>query len=182
MTDERKKEDSGGWAEAEKALAASPTKVPKLRYTHDAMVDRLIAEPSMSQGQLAREFGYTATWVSIVINSDAFRERLAMRRGELVDPLLETTLNDRFMAMAVRATEVIQEKLMAPSLVVDPTLALAAAALGAKALGVGGFSSKVSQPPAPPADDRLNRLADRLTALMGGTGSREVVDIEARAA
>ncbi len=31
----------------------------KLRYTHEAVIDMILAEPGVSQGKLAATFGYT---------------------------------------------------------------------------------------------------------------------------
>src|SRR2546421_725388 len=53
-----------------------------LRYTHEAMVDMLIAEPWISQNELAARFGFSPSWISTVICSDAFQAKLAERRGE----------------------------------------------------------------------------------------------------
>ena len=37
--------------------------IKKLSYTHDAMIDHLVANPAISQGQLAGLFGFTQGWV-----------------------------------------------------------------------------------------------------------------------
>ena len=133
----------------------------KVRYTHEAMIDLIVANPWVSQNQIAAHFGYTPAWISNVFASDAFQERLAARREEIVDPALKATLEERFRALVLRSLEVLQEKLNKP--VVSDTVALKAAELGAKALGLGG-----NAPPAAPvvdSDDRLARLAARLVQL-----------------
>jgi hypothetical protein len=40
--------------------------IQKVRYTHDAMIDLIIADPSIHQNHLAKIFGYTASFVSII--------------------------------------------------------------------------------------------------------------------
>ena len=113
--------------------------IQTVRYTHDALIDMIVARPDISQGALADMFGYTQSWVSTIMASDAFKERLAARREELIDPILLTTAKDRLEALTIRSLEVLQEKLAAPVALVSDDLALRAAALGAK----GVFAQKV---------------------------------------
>lgn len=133
-------------------------KLAKLRYTHEAMVDLIIKHPELSQNHLAAAFGYTPSWISNVLASDAFQERLAARRNEIVDPLLRATLEERTRALYLQSLSVLQAKLDMPE--VDPKVAIACAELGARSLGLGQ-----PQPNATPAGDRLTRLAARLIEL-----------------
>ena len=87
----------------------------KLRYTHDAMIDEIIVNPSVSQGEIAQRFGFTETWVSIVINSDAFQEKLAERKAQLVDPKISASVEDRLAGIAARSLDRIAEKLDSPT-------------------------------------------------------------------
>lgn len=108
--------------------------IREVRYTHDAMIDLLIASPFISQGQVAAHFGYTQAWVSRIIRSDAFREAFAKRKSELTDPLLLKTIEEKFQSLVDRSLEVLLEKLELPNVGVD--VAMKAAELGAKALGM----------------------------------------------
>ena len=149
--------------EARTSQVREPGKaIAKIRYSHDAMIDCIIENPAVSQNRLAEIFGYTPAWVSLVMSSDAFKERLEQRRGEIVDPALRASIEERFKALVTRSLEVLQEKLAAPASVVPDNLALKAMELGAKALGLGGNAqpAAVVLPP-----DHLDRLAHRLTAL-----------------
>lgn len=85
--------------------------IQKVRWHHDAMIDLMIAEPSMSQGELAQKMGYTQTWVSIIVNSDAFKERLAERKEKLVDPMLKASVEERLDGAAKRALDKLIERL-----------------------------------------------------------------------
>ena len=147
----------------ENVPTAAPARhgIAKVRYTHDAMIDQILANPAISQNELAATFGYTPAWVSLVMSSDAFRERLAERRGEVVDPALTASVEERFRAMTVRSLEVLQEKLSQPATAIPDNLVLKAVELGAKGLGVGGNAPA----PAPLPEDRLERLAGRLLSL-----------------
>lgn len=150
----------------------------KVRYSHVDMIDFLIANPGVSQGTIALRYGYSQSWVSQVMNSDAFQAALAARREELVDPGLLVTINDRFKALTVRSLERLQEALEAPQ--VKPEIALRAAELGAKSLGIGGHAA---QAPMTAGVDSLARLADRLVALGAAHVpqlQRETIDGEAQ--
>lgn len=142
--------------------ARAPTmgKIAKINYSHDAMIDMILANPGVSQNTLAAAFGYSPGWISNVMASDAWQARLAERRKEVVDPILFATLEERVRGLTLRAAEVLQEKLAAPA--VSDTVALRAFELGAKAMGMGGNAA----PKIVPID--LSVLADRLLALKGG--------------
>lgn len=139
--------------------------VPKMRYTHEGMADLILENPWISQNQLAAHFGYSPAWVSTIITSDAFQAILASRRAELVDPELRLTLQERFQAMTTQSLRVLQEKLAKPADQVSDQLALRAAELGAKALGLGG---NAAPPPAPNPAEYLPALAERLMRLRSG--------------
>lgn len=114
--------------------------IDKVGYTHDKMVDLIVANPHVKQADLAKYFGYTQAWVSRVIRSDAFRERVAARRDELVDPLILQSLEQRFQALVDQSLEILQEQLQAKP---NADLALRAADLGSRALGYGARSAGV---------------------------------------
>jgi len=140
--------------------------IAKVRYSHDGMIDLIVEDPSISQNRIAEIFGYTPAWVSLVMSSDAFKERLAARKAELVDPAIRATLEERFRSVVTRSLEVLADKLSAPSSVVPDALALRAAELGAKALGLGG---NAPPPPVAVPTDHLDKLASRLLALQSRT-------------
>jgi hypothetical protein len=167
------------WIDELAAIPPSPAsgrvQIQKVRYTHEDCIDLILAQPGISQNELAARYGYSPAWISVVINSDAFQSRLASRRAELVDPVLAATLNERFRALTVRSLEVLQEKLSLPSQSVPDQLALQAAALGAKSLGLG-----VPQAQSAPAGDNLAILAERLRTFVRRTQTEEVVDVTVR--
>lgn len=136
--------------------------IRKVSYSHDAMIDQIIADPCVSQGTLASMFGYTQGWVSQVISSDAFQARLAARKDEIVDPTLRMTVEERIKSLVVRSLEILHEKLALPAQQVPNSLVLKALELGAKGLGLGG-----NAPPAPAKAPDINLLADRLVVLRG---------------
>ena len=128
------------------------------KYSHEDMIDFIIANPQVTQGQLAARYGYSQAWICQVMQSDAWQSMAAKRRAEIVDPVLLSTVNERFHAMTVRSIERLMEKLDAP--MVSDAVVLKAVELGAKAMGIGGNAA-----PAPPPQDHLAQLANRLLDL-----------------
>jgi len=113
----------------------------RIRYTHQAMADMLIAEPSISQDALAATFGFTPGWVSQVVNSDGFQAYLESRREELIDPSIKLTIDERLRALAVQSTEILADSL---ALTRSPDLALQALNTSARALGYGAKQQNVN--------------------------------------
>lgn len=155
--------------------APTGARPPKMRYTHEAMVDLMIQNPGIAQKDLARVFGYTEAWISTIVTSDAFRALLAQRREQFVDPEIRLTVRERHEALARRALQVLQEKLSKPADAVDDNLALRAAELSTKALGLGQQVNVAIT-----SEERLKSLAHRLLALNGGsTPQADIIDVEA---
>ena len=130
----------------------------KMRYSHTDMIDYIIGNPGCSLKELATRYGYTIGWISNVQASDAWKAAMAARRAEMVDPLLHATIQERFEGITALSLQRLQEKLEAPQ--VSDNVVLRAVELGARAMGVGG-----NAPPAPPAQDHLAQLANRLIEL-----------------
>lgn len=148
--------------------------IQKVRYSHDAMIDRIVANPWVMQKELAAVFGYTEGWVSQVIASDAFQSRLAERKEEIVDPVMRATLEEQFKGLVARSLEILRQKLDRPASQVPDKLALRAVELGAKALGMG-----VAPPPPPPAtgEAHLELLAQRLDKLLTVRRAPQIIDV-----
>lgn len=75
-----------------------------VRLRHQAIADWLIANPDRSQGECAAAFGITQAWLSVVVNSDIFREYLQSRLNEVSTPVM-FTLREKLMGVAHRAVE-----------------------------------------------------------------------------
>jgi hypothetical protein len=152
-------------------LAPVGAKPPKMRYSHQAMADMLLENPWMSQNQLAAHFGRTPSWISTIVTCDAFQALLAERREDVIDPEMKLRIEERFKALTAQSLRVLQEKLSKPADQVPDNLALRAAELGAKALGIGG---NAPTPVVVTSEERLTNLAHRLIALRGG---QQVIDV-----
>ena len=152
--------------------AGPPPAISKIRYSHADMIDFIIANPGISQNAIAARYGYSVGWVSRVMSSDAWQSAMAARRGELVDPTLVATIDERFKAMTQLSIDRLMQKLEAPQ--VSDQVVLRAVELGAKAMGIGG-----NAPPPPPAQDHLARLASRLIELQANVRQGVVINGQA---
>lgn len=139
-------------------LTAAPQAIAKVRYSHVDMIDFIIANPGVTQRAIAARYGYTESWLSLVMSSDAWQSAMAARRAEMVDPTLAATIDERFRGLTLRSLDRLMQKLDAPQ--VSDNVVLKAVELGAKAMGVGG-----NAPPPAAAADHLAQLANRLIDL-----------------
>lgn len=114
--------------------ASATNAIQRVSYTHDALIDLIIADPSISQGALAAKFGYTQAWLSRVMNSDAFQTRLALRKADLIDPTLVLSIEEKLKALASKALDVVLDKLTVTQ---SADMGLKALEVTSKALGYG---------------------------------------------
>lgn len=82
-----------------------------LPYTHEAMVDLIIQDPSVTPQELAELFNRSRAWISKVLAADSFQARLADRKSQLVDPTLAATLNERVTSVTLHALDILADKL-----------------------------------------------------------------------
>lgn len=115
--------------------------IARLNYSHDAMCDLIIANPSISKTAIASCFGYTPAWVSRILNSDAFQMRLAARKADIVDPNLVLSIEEKLRTLVSESLDVLIEKLAVTK---STEIALKGVDIGAKALGYGARQQNVT--------------------------------------
>lgn len=156
-------------AETQKHTAVAPAAKPtiaKVSYSHEAMIDLIIAHPGISQNALAAHFGYTASWISQVISSDTFQTALAKRREQLVDPLMRETVETQFKALVARSFDILQQKLNRPAVEIPDNLALRTFEIATRAAGYGVRETPpVAQTPVE-VNIHLEQLGGGLVALL----------------
>ena len=124
--------------------------IERVKYTHDAMIDIIIARPEISQNQIAEHFGYTVAWVSRIFCSDAFQARLAQRRTELIEPGIAASFEERLKLMANKSADILLKRLEdtdledAESVANGVNVAFKALELSAKSLGYGARQTNVA--------------------------------------
>ena len=104
------------------------------RYTHEAMIDLILTNPAISQNDLAAHFGYSASWISMVITSDSFQAKLQERKAEIIDPVLRGAVEESFRGLLLRSIEIVRSKMAGE---VTPQYALDVLKASSKALGYG---------------------------------------------
>lgn len=106
----------------------SELQIQKVSHRHDAIIDWLLANPEVKNlDQLCKAMNYTRAWLSVVMNSDAFKEQYAIRRAEHNDRLggaiaqmrLETT-----QKALKRLDEILDEDDLSPTFVAKTSLGL----------------------------------------------------------
>ena len=107
----------------------------KVGYTHDAMIDLILQDPTVQTKELAELFSYSPAWVSRILASDSFQARLAERKGNLIDPIIAQGLNERVVGVTIQALNVISEKLEAEE---SASYAIEALGLATSALSNSG--------------------------------------------
>lgn len=127
---------------AAKGYVQNDQRIKKTNYTHDAMIDVILAEPTISQKELAQRFDRSQVWISTIIGSDSFQAALAKRREDLTDPFLVATIEERFRGLADQSLQVIAESLEKTR---NADLALKALDISAKALGFGARAPASAQ-------------------------------------
>lgn len=111
-----------------------PDVIDKLNYSHEKMIDLIIASPRITQRELAARFGYTEGWISQVVRSDGFRELYAARKKEFVDPIMMQNIDTRLEALSSRCLDVLIQSLDTTA---NPDVALKGLEISTRALGFG---------------------------------------------
>jgi hypothetical protein len=144
-------------------------------YSHQAMVDLMVARPDYSHAQLCAHFGRPASWLPSVLASDSFQQVLEDHRHEIVDPSLTASLQERFKALAIHSSNAMMERLNNPS--ATDFAVLKAGEIAVKALGMG--QRGVEQPQAPSKEDAPTQsLAERILAAMDKRTEASTIDVE----
>jgi hypothetical protein len=123
----------------------SGNRLQRVHYSHEAMIEEMLINPTITQNDLAKLFGKSVGWISIVIGSDAFQAALAKRRDDVLDPALVASIEEKFRGLANQSLAVLSEKLEKTQ---NTDLALKSLDISVKALGFGarqGSGGQVNQ-------------------------------------
>ena len=110
------------------------SRIKKVGYNHEAMIDVLLAEPTISQGELAKRFDMREAWISRIIGSDAFQAALAKRRDDVANPIIAASIDEKLSGLVNQSLEIIVEKLETSR---NLDTAFKGLEIGVKALGFG---------------------------------------------
>ncbi len=59
---------------------AASAQIKAVSWQHEALADLMLTEPHLSLGDCAKRLGFTLAWLSVVKNSDSFKDYWALRR------------------------------------------------------------------------------------------------------
>lgn len=116
----------------------SATQIKKVRAWHEELLEFMLAHPRASLQETAFYFNVSVSWVSIIKNTDAFRELWAARRGEHFSRV-SVGVSERLTALAEvtvdALTEKVEEEVRAGTVKIDTLKEVSDMAL--KSLGFG---------------------------------------------
>ena len=127
---------------AAKGYDQSYARLQRTHYSHEAMIDSIIANPNIKQNELAKIYDKSVPWISRIIGSDSFQAALAKRREEITDPFLIATIEERMRGLAFQSLDIITEKLAATQ---NIDVAMKALDVSIKALGFGARAGGPTQ-------------------------------------
>lgn len=157
-------------------LAPRPS-LQRLNYSHTAMIDLLIArQGKISQNELAAVFGYSPSWISTVMSSDAFQAKLMERSAELVDPTIRASVEEQLKGQLTRSMEILREKLDRPSAAIPDNLVLRTLEISSRALGLGVKDKDINV--TVNLEQHLENLGGRLTGLLARKKGEVVSEAE----
>jgi hypothetical protein len=94
------------------------TQLKNIGVQHDAIIDFLIANPAMKKSDVARHFGVSAPWLSVVIHSDVFQVKLKEKSQDVFDTVV-VPLRDELLGVARVGVEKLGEAMEHASAVSD---------------------------------------------------------------
>lgn len=152
-------------------------------YSHDALIDLIIENPTWTHRQYAKHFGQPPSWFATILATDSFQLALDPRRLEISDPSITATMEERLRALTIRSMSVLQTKLENDK--VEDFTVLKAMEISSKALGMGvsgrrdGGDAKLPTAPqtlANKAQDLVTNFRNNGTGRL--TASVDVQDVE----
>lgn len=85
---------------------AQSVQIKAVSWQHEAMADLMITEPHLSLGEVAKRLGFSLPWISVVKNSDSFKDYFALRR-KLHSDSLTIGIKEKAAAIAELSMDVI---------------------------------------------------------------------------
>lgn len=93
--------------------ALAPGALQRLSFSHDAMVDQIIANPGIDRLTLGSMFGFSVQQTYKILASDMFRSRVLERKREIIDPTLVLSVEETLGSLLEQAAECVSQGLIA---------------------------------------------------------------------
>lgn len=113
----------------------------QLTYTHKAMMDLILANPTMPMEELAEHFGVTKAWAKKVTMSDAFQGLLDKRREEIINPIISESVTEKIRGLTNNTLDMLNTRVELG--VVKTTELIEIARMGLTSQGLLDTSDKV---------------------------------------
>lgn len=163
---------------------AQSVQVKNVRDWHESLIDYIIANPGVSLRVKAQVFGVSMSWLSIVENSDSFKEAMRLRRDEHFNNL-STGIVGKLEATADMLIEEINHRIQSDGSGAIPfnslrdTADMALKHLGFGAKGPGSASQQagiINNNTVIVQDREALREAREMMAMKRAEATREVIE------
>ncbi len=131
-------------------------------YSHEELVQFLVAHPNATPESTAKAFGRGPSWFLQVLASDQFQLALDPHRHLIANPLITATMEERFRSLTLQALSALSSKLNSKE--VSDFIVVKSAEIGVKALGMGAAKREEETPLTPSGN--VDTLAERLVAAL----------------
>lgn len=135
--------------------------ISKLKVKHEALMDYMLANPTCTYRDISAAFGVTIPWISCIVNSDVFREKLREKQGDMFESGVLAPLEGKMAAVVDLTLERLAEKVQfsesLPELTNTADKLLGRLGYGVKGSDNGGSSFTFNA-----------TLIERAQVLMGG--------------
>jgi hypothetical protein len=115
---------------------AASHQIKKVSWWHQSLVDWMLANPDKNQNDCAAHFTVTPSYLSVVLNSDAFKDYFNARRAEHNEEVSKSVI-ERVEELAGTALDVLNARIAAERETVGLSVVTDAAEMALKAMGFG---------------------------------------------
>lgn len=146
-------------------------------YRADDMVSLMVRYPHWTMSEYAEYYGRNMAWMAGVLASKDFQIALAPRRGEIENPAITATMEERFRALAMHSIMVLQNRLAENN--VPDVVVLQAAALSIRALSASApakTSKTVTE--TSPAQITVEKMSEKLLRAMDSRDALRTLRLE----
>ena len=146
----------------------SATQLKKMSWWHESILDWELNNPDKSMGECALTFGVTETWLSIIRNSDIYKEYAAQRRI-LHNENVSKSIIERVEEVAGVSLEVLQERIDRERHTIGLGIVNDTCGMALKALGFGvkhgGEGSQVNVMIGVASPELLDRAREKMRLI-----------------
>jgi hypothetical protein len=122
---------------------ANAVQVKKVNWWHEAIFEWLIMNPEKKLGAAAKHFKVSQAWLSVIMNSDVFKERYEKRRDEHFAVASRTTI-ERMQGLTDLSLDILEERIDKERKEIGLGLVKETAEMGLRALGYTGPNNGTS--------------------------------------